>query len=434
VRLSAARLRHPGVVTVYTADEADGLLYLAMEYVPGQDLAALIDRVGRLPADWVAALLARVADALDAAHRAQLVHRDVKPSNLVIGPDGQVTLLDFGISRMLDDDSEITRTGEIVGTIAYCSPEQLSRGAVEGACDQYSLACVAYECLTGSVPFPREGKLAMMTAHLTAPPPRVSAPAGVPAGLDAVLARALAKDPAARYPTCTDFASAFAAVLAAGGSRDDPRLPEPAALAPAPVAPGDPTFLTLRVGWAGIPMAVDLAAGPLAVRGEPGAATGLVRWLLAQAVARHAVRDLTLACVLVPEPDENWLWVNWLPHARPTRPPLTGPHVATTAEAAADLLARLGTVVAQRAGRVLAVIDARLGAMDLTGLAEVARAGVPVVALLGPGTPAPYGMSTLDIAGDRARLVAAGAPPVEGELETVSAGFVRDLAENLPDA
>jgi hypothetical protein len=437
--LSVARVRHPGVVTVYTAEESDGLLYLAMEYVAGEDLAALLRRVGPLPADWVVALLTQVAAALDAAHRAQLVHRDVKPSNLVVTPAGQVTLLDFGISRMLDDDSEITRTGEIVGTLAYCSPEQLSRQTMVGpACDQYSLACVAYECLTGEVPFPREGQLAMMTAHLTAPPPRLPATVDAAAALNPVLARALAKDPATRYPSCSDFVAAFADAAAGGGSRDHPELPEPDSLSVTLRAPVDPNFLALRVGWsiapAPGPLAVDLAAGPLAVRSAPGAANGLVRWLLAQAVARHAVRDLGLACVLVPDAEEQWLWVNWLPHARPTAPPLVGPHVATTAEAAIDLLARLGRVVAQRTGRVFAVIDARLGPMDLTGLAEVSRAGVHVVALLPQATPTPFGMSTLDVEGSRGRLTVAGQPPVEGDVEAVPARYVRELADNLPDA
>lgn len=437
--LSVARVRHPGVVTVYTAEEWDGLLYLAMEYIAGEDLAALLRRVGPLPADWVVALLTQVAGALDAAHRAQLVHRDVKPSNLVVTPAGQVTLLDFGISRMLDDDSEITRTGEIVGTLAYCSPEQLSRRVRVGpAGDQYSLACVAYECLTGEVPFPREGQLATMTAHLTAPPPRL--PPTVPAGeaLTPVLARALAKDPAARYPSCSDFVTAFAVAASGGGSRHHPDLPGPDSLSITVQSPADPNFLALRVGWSVAPspgpVGVDLAAGPLAVRAAPGAANGLVRWLLAQVVARHAVRDLGLACVLAPDPDEQWLWLNWLPHARPTAPPLVGPHVATTTEAAIDLLARLGRVVDQRAGRMFAVIDARLGPMDLTGLAEVGRAGVHVVALLASGTPVPFGMSTLDLEGARGRLTVAGHPPIDGDIESVPAPYVRTLADTLPDA
>ena len=144
------------------------------------------------------------------------------------------TLVDFGISRMLDEDSQITQTGEIVGTIAYCSPEQLSRRPVTGACDQYSLACVAYECLTGEVPFPREGQLAIMTAHVTTPPPRVTAArADLPPAVDAVLARAMAKDPAARFAGCTEFVDALAAAATGSGSRQHPVFADPAALADA---------------------------------------------------------------------------------------------------------------------------------------------------------------------------------------------------------
>jgi hypothetical protein len=376
-----------------------------------------------------------VADALDTAHRAQLVHRDVKPSNLVVAPDGQVTLLDFGISRMLDADSEITRTGEIVGTIAYCSPEQLSRGRVGPAADQYSLACVAYEGLTGEVPFPREGQLAIMTAHLTAAPPRASALAAVPPGVDAVLHRALAKDPAARFPTCTDFVDALAAAVRGEGAGRHPDLPDPEGLEPGVRVPGDPYFLALRLGRGvnGPLVARPLADGPLVVRAEPAEAAGLVRWLLAQAVARHAARDLCLAVVLAPTPDETWLWVNWLPHARPTTPPLSGPHVATTPEAAVDLLTRLGALMAGGGGPVLAVIDSRLATLDLPGLAAASRAGIHVVALLAPGTPTPYGMSTVDIIGGVIRHGVAGQPPVQGEMETVPTAYLRALADRLPD-
>jgi serine/threonine-protein kinase len=444
-----ARLKHRNVVTVYTADEADGLLYLAMEYVAGEDLAALLERERRLDALRVVALLTPVADALDTAHAAQLVHRDVKPSNLLVTAPGtsteSVTLLDFGISRILDDDSEITRTGEIVGTIAYCSPEQLSHQPVGGACDQYSLACVAYECLTGEIPFPREGQLALMAAHLTAPPPRATARRpDVPSDVDGVLARAMAKDPAARYPTCTAFVTALLEAVTGTGSRAHPEFPDPPALAhgTATRPAAHPDFLGLRVGWRSTPEPGPLVArltatGPLAVRADPGAAAGLVRWLLAQAVARHALRDLCLVGVLAPVPDENWLWVGWLPHARPSTPPLAGPHVATTPDAAADLSGRLGALAGARDApfpRVLAVLDSRLVTVDLAALERVGRVGIHVIALLPPGTPTPYGMSTLDVEGDRCRLSQAGQPLLTGQLETVSTAYVRALSEDLPDA
>jgi len=473
--LSTARLRHPNVVTVYTADEADGLLYLAMEYVQGEDLAALLDRVGvsagtagggRLDPPRAVRLLRVVADALDAAHRAQLVHRDIKPSNLLVTnvdtPTESVTLVDFGISRILDGDGEITRTGEVVGTIAYCSPEQLtSKAVVGGACDQYALACVAFECLTGQVPFPRPGQLAIMTAHLTAAPPSAaSLRPELPTAVDAVLARAMAKDPRARYPSCSHFVGALQAALA-------PAAPV------APVAPGDhPDFaapaslaararsghrdllrpaghvdtLVLRVGWSppGTPILVPLAAGPLAVRGGTSAVAGSVRWLLAQAVTRHRPRDLCLVHVAEPTDDESWLWVNWVPHARPSTSPVTGPHVATVPEAAADLMMRLRSLVSARRAedggrwstRVLGVLDGQLGVRpDDAGLAEAARYGVHLVYLLRTDEPVPVGMSTLDLSADgtSCRLTRVGAPPVDGVCDVVSGPYVRDLVDLLPD-
>jgi Protein kinase domain len=356
-----------------------------------------------------------------------------------------VTLLDFGISRILDDDSEITRTGEIVGTIAYCSPEQLSHQGVGGACDQYSLACVAYECLTGEIPFPREGQLALMAAHLTAPPPRATTRRpDLSSDVDGVLARAMAKDPAARYPSCTAFVTALVEAVTGTGSRAHRDFPDPSALAngTATRPAAHPDFLSLRVGWRSAPEPGPLVArlpatGPLAVRADPAAAAGLVRWLLAQAVASHALRDLCLVGVLAPVPDENWLWVGWLPHARPSTPPLAGPHVATTPDAAADLIGRLATLAGARPSplpRVLAVLDSRLVTVDLGGLDRVARAGIHVIALLPPGTPAPYGMSTLDVDGGGCRLSQAGQPVLTGQLETVSTAYVRALSEDLPDA
>jgi hypothetical protein len=179
------------------------------------------------------------------------------------------------------------------------------------------------------------------------------------------------------------------------------------------------------------------ATGPLAVRADPATVAGLVRWLVAQAVASHALRDLCLVGVLAPVPDENWLWVGWLPHARPSTPPLAGPHVATTADAAVDLIGRLATLAGARPSplpRVLAVLDSRLVTVDLAGLDRVARAGIHVIALLPPGTPTPYGMSTLDVDGGRCRLSQPGQPVLTGQVETVSTAYVRALSDDLPDA
>jgi hypothetical protein len=426
--LSAARLRHPNVVTVYTADEADGLLYLAMEYVPGEDLATVLAREGSLAPARVLRLLGSVADALDAAHRANLVHRDIKPSNLLVTgvgtPAESVVLVDFGITRMLDANTEITRTGEIVGTIAYCSPEQLSRDDVSGACDQYALACVAFECLTGQVPFPREGQLAIVTAHLTAPPPSLSqVRPDLPTAVDAVFARAMAKDPRARFSSCTQFVATLASAVG-----DAVAFP----------GPGTPTELvhigyaterdrwSLRVGWRAGPAVLRLNAGPVAIRGSVAALAGTARWLLAQAVARHPDRELCLAAALAPADGENWLWLNWLAHARPSNPPLSGPHVATTPEAAADLLGRLRALVALRRSTapggpgVLAVLDSRLGPFpDDPALADAGRCGIRLIYLT---ESLPSRMSTVDL------NAGGGFVP-----DAVGPAYVRELVDLLAD-
>jgi Protein kinase domain len=420
-----------------------------------------------LPGDGVVRLLAGVADALDAAHRVNLVHRDIKPSNLLVtdpgAPGEHVTLVDFGISRVLDADTELTHTGQIVGTIAYCAPEQLSRGPVEGAADQYALGGVAYECLTGQVPFPRESQLATMAAHLTAPPPRVrELRPDLPAELDAVLARALAKDPRDRYRTCVEFIAAFAAALTMAprpsvpdASADPDVLTDPGVLADpdvlaALVASGyDQTGhdrarragrtgeLNVRVGTteAGV-FVVDLARGPYAVRGEPADTAAFVRWLVAQIAVRHRDRDVCLVGALEPRPDERWLWFNWLPHARPSNPPVAGPHLATTLEAAADLLARLRDVVADRRAHpgpyplVMAVLDGQLGiSCDDSALAGAPGLGVHVVHLLGPADCAPAKMSTLDLAAGLTTLVhrRPNHPPVTAVPDHVPPTYTRTL-------
>jgi serine/threonine-protein kinase len=469
---SAARLRHPNVVSVYTADEFDGLLYLAMEYVAGEDLTSLLRRCGRLAPARALRLLGAVADALDTAHRAQLVHRDIKPSNLLVTsvgtPDESVTLVDFGISRMLDADSEITRTGEIVGTIAYCAPEQLSRRGIDGSCDQYALACVAYECLTGEVPYPREGQLAIMTAHLTAPPPVVTAiRPDLPAAVDSVIARAMAKEARQRFATCVDFVEALRAALAPAVPQTHPDFPAPDELAARMTRPaiGQPGLLrpvghvdtlAVRLGWQPEPalapgrpgpLVLSLLAGPLAVRGGGEATAGCIRWLLAQMVARHRRPELCLACAAAPSREENWLWVNWLPHARPDTAPLSGPHVATAVDTAADLLDRLGGLVAQRRAapaasppgpRVLAVLDTRLEVRtDDPRLDRAERAGVHIVYRLPADEPAPPHMSTLDLLAERpaCRLRRSGFPPEPDAVpDLVSTAYVRALAGALPDA
>jgi DNA-binding beta-propeller fold protein YncE/predicted Ser/Thr protein kinase len=194
----AASLDHPNVVPIYEAGEAEGLLYIAMRYVEGTDLKQLLKRESSLPAERAIGLAAQVASALDAAHERGLVHRDVKPSNVLLtGRAGKehCYLADFGLSTSASDRSALADPRQIVGTIDYVAPEQIRGEQVGGSADIYSLACLLYECLTGHVPYPRASDVAVVYAHLEEPAPK----AGVTDELDAVLERGMAKDPADRW-------------------------------------------------------------------------------------------------------------------------------------------------------------------------------------------------------------------------------------------
>jgi serine/threonine protein kinase, bacterial len=214
----AASIDHPGILTVYDSGEDDGLLFVAMRYIAGTDLRELLRREGRLGPERALGIVAQVAEALDAAHARGLVHRDVKPANILVGRAERqgpepAFLADFGVARHAESE-RLTRTGEFLGSVDYSAPELFGRGPIDGRADQYSLACVAYECLAGDVPFPRETSHAAMRAHLEDPAPLASrARPGVPAGLDAALARAMAKRPEDRFATCGELASSLRAAL-----------------------------------------------------------------------------------------------------------------------------------------------------------------------------------------------------------------------------
>ncbi|MEA2383200.1 MAG: hypothetical protein QOH72_3171 [Solirubrobacteraceae bacterium] len=213
-RLTAS-IDHPNVIPVYGAGEEDGHLYLVMRYVPGTDLHALLRREGRLAPGRAAAIVAQLADALDAAHAAGLVHRDVKPANVLIA-GSHVYLSDFGITRVQDaETTRITESGGWVGTVDFMAPEHLRGEPTDARADVYALGCVLHTTLAGTPPFRRPTVPATITAHLHEPPPRPSATPGVPAAFDAVVARALAKDPSDRYASAGDLGRA--AVAAAAG-------------------------------------------------------------------------------------------------------------------------------------------------------------------------------------------------------------------------
>lgn len=197
----AAAIEHPAVTTVYAAGEADGRLYLVMRFVDGPSLSELIDERRRLPLDETVGILSQIAGALDAAHAAGLVHRDVKPGNVLLegsAPDWRAFLCDFGISKLAEDASRLTSTGQFVGTVDYVAPEQIEGGAVDARADVYSLACVAYHALAGEPPFRRESQIATMFAHANADRPLLSAP-DVPPAVGRTLQRAMAVRPDERH-------------------------------------------------------------------------------------------------------------------------------------------------------------------------------------------------------------------------------------------
>lgn len=261
---AAARLTDPHVIPIHDHGEIEGRLFLDMRLVAGTDLAALIGAGPLVPADAVD-IVGQVARALDSAHREGLVHRDVKPSNVLITPDGFAYLIDFGIAKDIGG-AGITTTGATVGTFAYMAPERLGTGEADGRADVYSLACVLYETLTGRLPFSGDGIQQQIVAHLNSPPPAPSAVRpGLPSALDAVIRRGMAKEPAERFATAGGLAAAAREALTAPpgetGAGADRRWWIAAALAGLLVAAGVGTAL-LRgdIGSAGGP-AVAPASG-----------------------------------------------------------------------------------------------------------------------------------------------------------------------------
>ncbi|MFE5538626.1 serine/threonine-protein kinase [Streptomyces sp. NPDC056492] len=230
----AAAIDHPHIVPVFEAGETEGLLYIAMRYVPGQDLRALLDRTGPLPVETAARIAGQVASALDAAHAHDLVHRDVKPGNILVaeGTDSEhpehVYLTDFGLTKKSLSLTGFTSVGQFVGTLDYVAPEQISGKPVDGRCDVYSLGCVVHETLTGSPPFRRDDDMALLWAHQFDPPPPVSSlRPGLPAAVDEVLAKALAKSPEDRWNSCLEFTGALRRAGAEAAPPPGPVPPPP---------------------------------------------------------------------------------------------------------------------------------------------------------------------------------------------------------------
>ncbi|MER6945439.1 protein kinase [Nonomuraea sp. NPDC000554] len=238
---TVASIEHPNIIPIYEANaDADGVLYIAMRYVDGLDLRRLIYDRGALPLGQANQIFAQVAAALDAAHAHDLIHRDVKPANILLAQD-HVYLTDFGITKHRTSISGLTQTDQFIGTPRYMSPEQINKEHIDGRCDQYALACVAYEALSGRLPFQRDNDIALLWAHLAEEPPPLSRiRTELPREVDDVMGRALAKSPDERYPSCAEFVSALRDAMS--GHLGEPAAPMPPRTFPRrqPVSPADP--------------------------------------------------------------------------------------------------------------------------------------------------------------------------------------------------
>jgi serine/threonine-protein kinase len=245
----AASIDHPNIVPVYEAGEVEGLLYIAMRHVQGEDLRTAVQREGALPPARALSVIVQVAAALDTAHARGLVHRDVKPGNILLvgaeDPDSppHVYLTDFGLTKRTDSHSGLTVTGQFVGTIEYVAPEQIEGKEVDSRTDIYALGCVFFECLTGEPPFKADQEAALLWAHLTQDPPKASERrAGVPPALDEVVGKALAKSKEDRYATCREMVAAARGAISGQpvSPTSTPTVSAPLPPAPPPVPPAAP--------------------------------------------------------------------------------------------------------------------------------------------------------------------------------------------------
>ncbi|MGZ4664724.1 MAG: protein kinase domain-containing protein [Frankiaceae bacterium] len=304
----AASLDHPNIIPVYEAGEDHGLLFIAMRLVGGGNLAARLEQRGRLgPADTVG-LLSQVAAALDAAHAAGLVHRDVKPGNILVVPGvaghhrDHVYLSDFGLTKRVTSLSGVTAQGQFIATMDYAAPEQIGGRPVDARTDVYGLGCVVYQCLTGSVPFVRDNEAALLWAHLVERPPPLSAYHSGLAPFNHAVARALAKNPEDRFDSCGQFVDALAAAFPAPGT--------PATTDHTPPPPIRDATTSPRLATAEPPAVIIPADTPLAEQPMPGSDEGVPNpaaapvggppWPSRRRVSRWAVLIAILIAVAVP--------------------------------------------------------------------------------------------------------------------------------------
>jgi serine/threonine protein kinase len=264
-----ATINHPGVVDVYDYGSDQQLAFLVMEYIEGDALSRTLSRVGRLTPARTMALVAQAADALQAAHANGIVHRDVKPGNLLVRPNGTLVLTDFGIARSALV-GQLTVAGSVLGTASYISPEQAAGGVATAASDVYALGVVAYQCLSGHRPFDGSTPIEIAMKHVRDAPRPL--PADIPPQVRAIVDRALAKDPAARWPSAAALAAvARQAAASLSGAVSHPAAPRPAPqpahtptspAAAAPVNGGRPPYPPVPRPVSGARGAASVPSGP----------------------------------------------------------------------------------------------------------------------------------------------------------------------------
>jgi tetratricopeptide (TPR) repeat protein len=289
----AASLDHPHAIPIYHASESEGLLYITMRFVDGTDLRELLLERGALSPEEVSVIASQIADALHAAHALGIVHRDVKPANILIGEGPHAYLTDFGLTKTADTGSMLTRSGMIMGSFDYIAPEQLEGGEVDARTDVYALGCVIYEMLTGDVPYPRDTGAAKLFAHVAMPPPSLlEAQPDAPPELDALIAKAMAKDPDERFATAAELAGALQAAV--GGPQPQANGTAPPSALPLGLPPalepraGEEPFVGREAAFAQLQEAFERARGGeralVLLSGEPG----MGKSRLAREIARHA--------------------------------------------------------------------------------------------------------------------------------------------------
>ena len=295
---AAAAVEDPHIIPIYEAGEDNGVLFIAMRLVRGGDLRTLVAEHGPLPPDRAEWILSAVASSLDAAHASGLVHRDVKPANMLLdvrpGRPDHVYLTDFGVSKTSVSSLGLTGHGQFIGTLEYAAPEQILGQPVDGRADQYALGCAAFELLCGHPPFPGKEPPAAMYSHLAAPPPAATASRPeLPAAVDSVFARVLAKSPADRYGSCQEFTEALRAAL---GITTHPSA-GPAALDPV-VANGFASQAAGRVGAGTDPWATS----QLTMGGNAAARARRARTILLSGAAAAILLGGAAAAVLLTRP------------------------------------------------------------------------------------------------------------------------------------